>query len=159
MEALAGYLCVGAFVMLAAVADTKGKRLAYELADGADLVVGRPVAKTFRCRRNGYFADVFNYCRVYHVCHQVRHADGSSEMQHFSFFCGNQTIFNQLSLTCTYPEDAVPCRQAPNFFYLNDRIGIENALLHTDTDIGLGSAAAFGARRSGGSRKPSGVFG
>ncbi|XP_049516936.1 uncharacterized protein LOC119465086 [Dermacentor silvarum] len=158
MEALIGYLCVGAFVMHAAVADTRVKRLAYDLADGANLVVG-PVTKTFRCRRSGYFADVSNYCRVYHVCHKVRHADGSSEMQHFSFFCGNQTVFNQLSLTCTYPEDAVPCRKAPNFFYLNDRIGIENALLLTDTDVGLANAAGFGTRLAGGGRTSSRVFG
>ncbi|XP_075557871.1 uncharacterized protein LOC142589962 [Dermacentor variabilis] len=134
------------------------KRLAYELADGANLVVG-PVAKTFRCRRSGYFADVSNYCRVYHVCHKVRHADGSSEMQHFSFFCGNQTVFNQLSLTCSYPEDALPCRKAPNFFYLNDRIGIENALLLTDTDVGLAKAAGFGTRLAGGGRTASKLLG
>ncbi|KAK8784277.1 hypothetical protein V5799_009357 [Amblyomma americanum] len=134
------------------------KRLAYELADGADLVVG-PLVKAFRCRRNGYFADVRNRCKVYHVCHAVRRAGGSSVMQHFSFFCGNRTVFDQLSMTCTYPDDAVPCRSAPAFFYLNERIGVENALFHTDTDVALADARRPKRRRTGDGRTATRISG
>ncbi|XP_077556701.1 uncharacterized protein LOC144170642 [Haemaphysalis longicornis] len=160
MALLAGFICVGAFLVLAADADTRVKRRAYELAAGANRVLG-PVVRTFRCRRSGYFADVRNRCRLYHVCHKLRHADGSSEMQHFSFFCGNQTVFDQLSLTCTFPEDAVPCRSAPGFFYLNERVGDEKALYLTDNDVSAAasrrrgsSARLFGLRKVPATRPP-----
>lgn len=36
---------------------------------------------------------------------------------HFCF-----QVFNQLSFTCAMPEDAVPCTESPNFYYLNDNL-------------------------------------
>ncbi|GIY01995.1 chitin-binding type-2 domain-containing protein [Caerostris darwini] len=54
---------------------------------------------------------------------------------HYSFFCGNQTVFNQLTLTCAFPEDAVPCQNARDFYYVNDNIGIEDALFLRDEDV------------------------
>ncbi|KAH9361165.1 hypothetical protein HPB48_003027 [Haemaphysalis longicornis] len=52
-----------------------------------------------------------------------------------SFLCGNQTVFNQLSLTCAFAEEAVPCNNAPDFFYVNDNIGVETAPFLTDNDV------------------------
>lgn len=44
-------------------------------------------------------------------------------------------MFNQFSLTCADPSEAVPCASASEFFYLNERIGQEKALLHEDADV------------------------
>lgn len=50
--------------------------------------------------------------------------------------CGNMTMFDQLTLTCTYPDDAVPCASAPDFYAVNDNIGNEDALFLTDEEMG-----------------------
>lgn len=38
-------------------------------------------------------------------------------------------------MTCTSPEESIPCASSSEFLYLNDRIGKEKELLHTDADI------------------------
>ncbi|KAL1474869.1 hypothetical protein MTO96_020441 [Rhipicephalus appendiculatus] len=88
------------------------RRAAYELPDGVEFVVGG-VQTTFQCERSGYFADVSNNCQLFHICNEIYKEDGSVELQQYSFFCGNQTVFNQLSLTCAHPEESVPCQNAP----------------------------------------------
>lgn len=137
-------------VVIAVVASDRPrvKREAYDLPDGAELVVGN-IKTTFQCpEKNGYFADVDNDCLIFHVCNVVTHADGRTEVQQFSFFCGNQTMFNQLSLTCAFPEEAVPCQNAPEFFYVNDNIGIPDALFLTDADVEKAAALIANARKS-----------
>lgn len=125
----------------------RAKREAYDLPDGAELVVGS-IKTTFQCpEKNGYFADVDNNCLIFHVCNVVTHADGHTEVQQFSFFCGNQTMFNQLSLTCAFPEEAVPCQNAPEFYYVNDNIGIPDALFLTDADVEKAAALIANAKR------------
>jgi hypothetical protein len=59
-------------------------------------------------------------------------------MNHWSFLCGNQTVFNQLTLTCAWEEEAIPCQSAPQFFGLNTRIGQPNVLFLEDNDIAQG---------------------
>ena len=49
--------------------------------------------------------------------------------------CGNQTVFNQFTLTCTSADEAIPCGSSPDFFYLNQRIGEEKAQIHGDDDL------------------------
>ncbi|KAG0433155.1 hypothetical protein HPB47_020185 [Ixodes persulcatus] len=113
----------------------QAKREAYVLPDGAEFIVGG-FRTSFTCpAKNGYFADVDNNCQIFHVCNVVNYPDGKTEVQQYSFFCGNQTVFSQLSLTCTFPEEAVPCNNAPDFFYVNDNIGIEKAPFLTDNDV------------------------
>lgn len=65
-------------------------------------------------------------------CHFIR--AGKQDIQHFMFFCGNQTIFDQSTLTCSHPEQAVPCNLAPMFFDVNDNIGQENQPFLTEQD-------------------------
>ncbi|KAH7981289.1 hypothetical protein HPB49_022901 [Dermacentor silvarum] len=118
-----------------AVALPRSKRAAYELPDGVEFLVGS-VKTSFTCpAKNGYYADVDNACQIFHVCNVVPKDDGSTEVQQYSFLCGNQTVFNQFSLTCSLPEDAVPCGSSADFFYLNDRIGQEKVNLHDDADL------------------------
>lgn len=135
-------------VVAAVTARTRSKREAYDLPDGAELIVGS-IKTTFECpAKNGYFADVENECLIFHVCNVVTYPDGKTEIQQFSFFCGNQTMFNQLSLTCAFPEEAVPCQNAPDFFYVNDNIGIPDAPFLTDADVEKASALIASARKS-----------
>ncbi|XP_076357841.1 uncharacterized protein LOC143250764 [Tachypleus tridentatus] len=109
------------------------KRRAYELPAGADLLVGN-IQTTFSCPGNGYYADVDNGCKIFHVCQTVTHANGKSEAQQWSFVCGNLTIFNQLTLTCGFPYEVIPCANSKDFFYVNNNIGVEDALFLTEKD-------------------------
>ncbi|XP_067119897.1 U-scoloptoxin(01)-Cw1a-like [Centruroides vittatus] len=122
------------------------RREAYKLPDGAELIVGN-IQTTFTCEgyRYGYYADIDNNCKIFHVCQTITHADDTTETLQWSFFCGNQTVFNQLSLTCAFPEDAVPCSDAKDFYYVNDNIGDENALFLTDNDVEKANQAKFSA--------------
>lgn len=112
------------------------KRAAYELPDGAELIVGS-IKTSFSCDGlgYGYYADVDNNCQIFHICNPIEHADGTQEVEHYSFFCGNQTVFNQGSLTCANPEEAVPCNQASSFYDLNNRIGIPDQDFLKDSDV------------------------
>jgi len=95
-------------------------RLPYEFSDGYQNIIGEP-DQSFSCagRQYGYYADVANDCRVFHVCHPLVDDLGEvTSMEHYSFFCGNQTIFNQESLTCDHPEDAFPCNEAASLYDL-----------------------------------------
>ncbi|XP_054720130.1 U-scoloptoxin(01)-Er1a-like [Uloborus diversus] len=132
-------IIICALLTIAAVnAKSRSKREAFELPDGADLLVGS-IRTSFACPQGaeGYYADVENNCKIFHVCHTVVEESGSADTQQFSFLCGNQTMFNQLTFTCSMPEDAVPCPDAPSFFYLNDnlRLGDPKVAFLDDQDI------------------------
>jgi len=96
----------------------------YILPGGAELVLGT-IRSTFNCHQRiyGYYADVDNDCRVFHVCVPQVLADGTQETAMFSFFCGNQTVFDQEHLVCTYPEDAAPCSEAHFYYMINENFG------------------------------------
>ncbi|GBL87668.1 hypothetical protein AVEN_81300-1 [Araneus ventricosus] len=116
------------------MAASRSKRAAYELPDGAELIVG-PIRTTFVCSNEGYYADIDNNCQIFHICHTAFHADGTSEMQHWSFLCGNQTVFNQFSFTCANFEDSIPCSNSDSFFYLNANLNVgPDVPLHNDQD-------------------------
>lgn len=67
-------------------------------------------------------------------------------------------VFNQLSFTCSMPEDAVPCPEAPNFFYLNDnlRLGDPKVAFLEDQDIARAAPLiqSYGARLSAAAPQP-----
>uniref|UniRef100_T1J0R8 Chitin-binding type-2 domain-containing protein n=1 Tax=Strigamia maritima TaxID=126957 RepID=T1J0R8_STRMM len=98
----------------------------YVLPDGAELIVDN-IKSTFSCegRQYGYYADVDNNCQIFHVCVPVSHADGAQETFIYSFFCGNQTVFDQSQLVCEYIDDAIPCGSTSDWLYLNDFFGNE----------------------------------
>ncbi|GFU29278.1 chitin-binding type-2 domain-containing protein [Nephila pilipes] len=123
---------------------SRSKRAAYELPDGAELIVGA-VRTTFVCNNDGYYADMDNNCQIFHICQTASHADGTSEMLQWSFFCGNQTVFNQFSFTCSSPEDAVPCGSSGDFFYLNANLGAgPNVPFHNEQDVARAAAITPG---------------
>ncbi|KAH9361161.1 hypothetical protein HPB48_003023 [Haemaphysalis longicornis] len=114
------------------------RRGSYSLPDGSEFIVGL-LKTSFRCRANGYFADVDNHCQVFHVCHEQPNFMGPSRFQLFSFVCGNTTMFDQLTLTCMYPEDAIPCGTAPLFYDVNSNVGDDGAYFLTDDDVERGA--------------------
>ena len=81
---------------------------------------------------------IIKSCEIFHICHITERADGSgADLRQYSFMCGNQTIFNQFSMTCATREEALPCEYAPEFFNLNSRVaeGKPDVFLHTDDDV------------------------
>ncbi|XP_077531078.1 uncharacterized protein LOC144143149 [Haemaphysalis longicornis] len=94
------------------------------LPSGSDTIVN-PIDVTFSCaqRSLGYYADVSNDCKIFHVCNPVLMSDGQVAMMQYSFVCPNQTLFDQQTLTCTLPPGTAPCRHAENFYYLNRHVG------------------------------------
>jgi len=96
----------------------------YDLPAGAEEVLGE-IKTTFSCddKIYGYYADVDNDCKVFHVCVPVMHSDGKTDMYMYSFFCGNQTVFDQETLVCINPEDAWPCEIAPMLQIINENFG------------------------------------
>nr|XP_053655587.1 U-scoloptoxin(01)-Er1a-like [Cherax quadricarinatus] len=114
MKVIVSVLC------LVAVASA---RMAYRFSDGYLEVLGAEPQHTFNCngRSYGYYADVPTDCRVFHVCLPISDDLGETvEMAHFSFFCGNQTVFSQESLTCSHPQEAFPCDQAETLYELSN---------------------------------------
>ncbi|XP_035231692.1 U-scoloptoxin(01)-Cw1a-like [Stegodyphus dumicola] len=123
----------GAFAKSTKLQDKKDS---YALPEGAELLVG-PIRSTFSCFSNGYYADVDNNCQIFHICYTTDNPDGTRSQHQYSFVCGNQTVFNQLTFTCTYPEDAVPCVNAQDFYYLNTHVEAADPDVHflDDQDI------------------------
>lgn len=114
MKVLAVVLC------LAAAASA---RMAYTFSDGYLDILGAEPVQNFDCtgRRYGYYADVDASCRVFHVCLPVTDEEGQLiETAHFSFFCGNETMFDQESLTCANEENAFPCSEAETLYELTN---------------------------------------
>ncbi|CAL1290724.1 unnamed protein product [Larinioides sclopetarius] len=114
----------------------ENKRDKYALPEGAELLVGS-IRSTFKCFANGYYADTDNNCQIFHICYSTETSDGKRAQLQYSFLCGNQTVFNQLTFTCTYPEDAVPCIHAQDFYYLNSHIETDDPEIHflDDQDV------------------------
>lgn len=78
-----------------------------------------PLQTSFTCdgRSYGYYADVDNNCEVYHVCLPLEDDEGAVyQTAHFSFICGNQTVFNQETLTCASRDLSFPCAEAPSLY-------------------------------------------
>ncbi|QQP49854.1 Putative cuticle protein [Caligus rogercresseyi] len=92
---------------------------AYLLPNDAESILFNPISTSFSCegQQYGYYADVDNNCQIFHVCLPIEDDFGSIiETAHFSFICGNQTIFDQQTLTCNHFDDAFPCNEAPSLY-------------------------------------------
>ncbi|XP_066954994.1 U-scoloptoxin(01)-Cw1a-like [Macrobrachium rosenbergii] len=106
-------------VFVLALVAIAAARMAYELPDGAETLLPGSLQTTFSCdsRPYGYYADVDNGCQVFHVCVPIVNEEGDTTLTaHFSFVCGNQTIFNQETLTCAHPDASLPCSEAPSLY-------------------------------------------
>lgn len=111
----------------------------------------KAIRTTFSCDGlgYGYYADLDNDCKIFHVCQTFKMSDGSLYNNHWSFMCGNQTIFNQVSLSCSHPEDSVPCENAKDFYHVNDYFGDVTAPSVKEADLNQAQemvSKAYGSR-------------
>ncbi|KAK7084001.1 hypothetical protein SK128_025754, partial [Halocaridina rubra] len=98
-------------------------RMAYQLPADFEFIMSAPLQTTFTCEDlpYGYYADVDNNCELFHVCLPIADDIGALvETAHFTFVCGNQTVFSQESLTCAHQEEAFPCSEARTLFELSN---------------------------------------
>ncbi|XP_071517642.1 uncharacterized protein [Panulirus ornatus] len=107
-------------VVLVSLVVAVSARMPFVLPDGADVFLkGRSLDTSFSCisRPYGYYADVDNDCAIFHICQPITSDAGQLvETAHFTFICGEGTIFSQSSLTCTTPDLAYSCSQAPDIY-------------------------------------------
>jgi hypothetical protein len=85
----------------------------------AETLLKTPLQSTFKCEGQayGYYADVANNCQVFHICLPIEDDAGAViETAHWSFICGNGTIFDQATLTCNHEADAFPCEEAATLY-------------------------------------------
>ena len=88
-------------------------------ADAETLLNRTPLQANFKCegKAYGYYADVDNNCQVFHICLPIENDAGEViETAHWSFICGNGTIFDQATLTCNHEADAFPCEKAATLY-------------------------------------------
>ncbi|XP_068241297.1 U-scoloptoxin(01)-Cw1a-like [Palaemon carinicauda] len=121
------------FVLIGVAAALKGLRqrrdssaIFYDLPSNASLVLGG-IQTGFDCANlpYGYYADEANNCAVFHVC--LPYIDHNLYIvRHFSFFCGEGTVFDQKNLVCAYPEFATPCSEAASYRSSNGYFGLED---------------------------------
>ncbi|GIY38450.1 chitin-binding type-2 domain-containing protein [Caerostris extrusa] len=95
----------------------RAKRAAYDLPDGVNLLI-QTCAQLFLVRVT---AIMLMWTTTVRSSTSATDTTRGSPRQ-WSFACGNQTVFNQLTFTCSYPEEAIPCDKAPDFFYLNGNV-------------------------------------
>lgn len=91
----------------------------YEFPDSAESLLQDALDTSFTCEGldYGYYADINNNCQIFHVCQPVLAETGEVlEYNQWSFICGNQTVFDQSTLACSHPEDAIPCQDSLDFY-------------------------------------------
>ena len=94
-------------------------QLGYEFAADTEALLNQPLSKDFSCegRDYGYYADVANACQVFHICWpKYNEQNEQVGMNQWSFICGNQTVFDQSTLTCNHIDYAFPCEESESLF-------------------------------------------
>lgn len=122
-------------VFLTTLVAATSARMAYQLASGFEDIIGQSIVESFTCdnRPYGYYADMDNDCKLFHVCLPIVDEIGETlSVDHFTFMCGNQTVFSQESLTCADPIDALPCEQAGTLY---DIVNAEFGRIPEDSDF------------------------
>ncbi|KAL3182623.1 hypothetical protein MRX96_034538 [Rhipicephalus microplus] len=71
----------------------------------------------------GYYGDPGN-CSLFHYCEPFADPENNQFVLHAAYLCPNDTVFNQLSLTCAYAHEALPCRRAPEYYYINSHVAL-----------------------------------
>jgi len=89
------------------------------LSAGADEAMGgRHIDTSFSCNGlgYGYFADEKNYCIIYHVCEPREDEEERHFLEKVSYFCPLTTVFDQVTLSCSSRETAIPCHDSHLFY-------------------------------------------
>lgn len=90
-------------------------------AGGDEVLSNYPPVNAFDCSDKpfGYYADVDSACELFHICNPILDNDGEIiEVAKYSFFCPNQTFFDQSTLTCNHKAgaDVFPCEESVALF-------------------------------------------
>lgn len=91
----------------------------YNFASDTEALLNQPLVEEFSCegRTYGYYADIFNNCQVFHICWpKMNELEEEIGMNQWSFICGNQTVFDQATLTCNHISDAFPCEESESLY-------------------------------------------
>ncbi|XP_022671880.1 uncharacterized protein LOC111254853 [Varroa destructor] len=106
------------------------------LPASADAAIEKTIDVKFTCahRRLGYYADISNDCKVFHICNPMELPDGQKAVMQYSFFCPVNTTFDQQSLTCAPHPSPIPCHLAEKYYYVNDQIGVVGDLVNVDNE-------------------------
>ncbi|OQR68450.1 hypothetical protein BIW11_02012 [Tropilaelaps mercedesae] len=96
-----------------------------EALNGSEAVNSTEAASSsgFSCegRIFGYYGDTKN-CSLFHYCEPFTDPEKNQFVLHAAYLCPNETVFNQLSLTCVYPAEALDCSRAPEYYYVNSHV-------------------------------------
>ncbi|KAK7075717.1 hypothetical protein SK128_002614 [Halocaridina rubra] len=95
------------------------------LPSGATRLMGE-ISTSFTCidQPYGYYADLQNSCRVFHVCYPALFSTDRIETYQYSFMCGEGTQFDQKEMTCVKESDAIPCANSQEYFFRNGEFGL-----------------------------------
>jgi hypothetical protein len=110
---------LAALALVMSAPQSPANALAYSFPADAETLLKSPLKTGFKCdgQAYGYYADVENACQVFHICLPIEDDAGAViETAHWSFICGNGTIFDQATLTCNHEADAFPCEEAPTLY-------------------------------------------
>ncbi|KAK8772329.1 hypothetical protein V5799_024427 [Amblyomma americanum] len=88
----------------------------------------------------GYYGDPSN-CSLFHYCEPFADPENNQFVLHAAYLCPNETVFNQLSLTCAYAHEALPCRRAPEYYYINSHVVPADSGAAQETQHGSHSAS------------------
>ncbi len=119
VAAIAALTIMAPLVTSSPQAPSPANALAFTFPADAETLLKSPLQTSFKCEGQayGYYADVDNNCQVFHICLPIEDEAGQVvETAHWSFICGNGTIFDQATLTCNHEADALPCQDAPTLF-------------------------------------------
>ncbi|XP_068204620.1 uncharacterized protein [Palaemon carinicauda] len=86
---------------------------------GGFIAGGFRINPGFSCegRLYGFYADVDNYCRAYHVCQPVKDETGTVvETAHYTFMCGLDPVFYQQLILCGHRDEAFPYANAASIY-------------------------------------------
>ena len=91
----------------------------YEFAANTQDLLVQPLVRSFSCRGRdyGYYADVANNCQIFHICWpKMNEVEEVVGMNQWSFVCGNQTVFDQATLSCNHVSASLPCDVSESLF-------------------------------------------
>lgn len=111
---------------------------------GSTAILGDDIDTSFDCkgRSYGYYADVKNQCKVYHVCSPKLDEFGVRFYEHYSFVCAEGLIFDQQKLTCVPSAQAYgECAVAEKLYHRTADLFNRNHLSREATDAPAVSSA------------------
>ena len=87
----------------------------------------------FTCygRQIGYYADMATECKIYHFC-VLGDYNGEPVYQRISYYCLNETVFDQQALDCVAKISA-PCQESEKHYDESNKV-LRQAVLSTNSN-------------------------